>query len=42
MKMFALGFLTCFVIMTVGFAGLANMGDNLMSKGQAIVKEAAQ
>lgn len=42
MKMFAFGFLTCFVIMTVGFAGIAKMGDNLMNKGQAIVKEAAQ
>lgn len=42
MKMFALGFVTCLVIMTVGFAGIAKIGDNLMVKGQAIVKEAAQ
>ena len=42
MKMFILGFVTCLIVMTVGFAGVAKIGDNLMVKGQAIVKEAAQ
>lgn len=42
MKLFVLGFVTCFVIMTVGFAGVAKIGDNLMDKGQTIVKEAAK
>ncbi len=39
---FAAGFITCLVIMTVGFAGIAKIGDNIMGKGQAIVKEAAK
>ncbi len=42
MKMFIGGFITCFVIMTVGFAGIAKIGDNLMTKGQTVVKEAAK
>ena len=42
MKLFAAGFATCFLLMTIGFAGVAKLGDNLMSKGQTIVKEAAK
>lgn len=42
MKMFIAGFITCLVVMSVGFAGIAKIGDNLLNKGQAIVKEAAQ
>lgn len=42
MKLFAAGFVTCFLLMTIGFAGVAKLGDNLMSKGQTIVKEAAK
>ena len=42
MKMFIAGFLTCFLLMTIGFAGVAKLGDNMMTKGQEIVKEAAR
>ena len=42
MKLFIAGFVTCFLLMTVGFAGLAKLGDNLMNQGQTIVKEAAK
>ena len=42
MKAFAAGFATCFIIMTIGFSGLGKLGDNLMSKGQDVVKEAAK
>lgn len=39
---FAAGFVTCLVIMTVGFSGIAKIGDNVMDKGQAVIKEAAK
>jgi hypothetical protein len=39
---FALGFFTCMIIMTVGFSGIAKIGDNFMDKTQTIVKEAAK
>ncbi len=41
-KSFIAGFLTCLIINTIGFSGLGKLGDNLMSKGQDIVKEAAK
>lgn len=42
MKLFIAGFITCFVVMTIGFSGLGRLGDNLMNKGQDVVKEAAK
>lgn len=42
MKMFIAGFLTCLILVTVGFSGVARIGDNLLNKSQTIVKEAAQ
>lgn len=42
MKLFIAGFITCFIVMTVGFGGVAKIGDNLISKGQDVVKEAAK
>jgi UDP-3-O-[3-hydroxymyristoyl] glucosamine N-acyltransferase len=42
MKMFIIGFVTCLIVTSVGFAGIAKIGDNLMNKGQSMVKEAAQ
>jgi Na+/H+ antiporter NhaB len=42
MKLFIAGFITCFIIMTIGFSGLGKLGDNLMNKGQAVVKEASK
>ena len=42
MKLFIAGFITCFVVMTIGFSGLGQLGDNLMNKGQSVVKEAAK
>ncbi len=42
MKLFVAGFVSCFIVMTIGFSGLGKLGDNLMTKGQDVVKEAAK